>query len=154
MKRKLHLIGKLHLVASVLALLIIAAFWVSTLGSELFGTEDDIRTVKLMIPWGFLVLIPSLALAGGTGHVLGRGRADRLVARKSKRMPFIAANGIVILIPAALFLAYKADAYAFDTTFYAVQVLELVMGALNIALLGLNLVDGFRLTGRVVHTGR
>ena len=148
MKRKLHLIGKLHPAAGGLALLIIAAFWVSTVGSELFGTEENIRTVKLMIPWGFLVLIPSLALAGGTGHVLGRGRTDLLVARKSKRMPFIAANGIVILIPAALFLAYKADTYAFDTTFYVVQVLELVMGALNIALLGLNMVDGRRLTGR------
>jgi len=145
---------KLHPVAGVLALLIIAAFWVSTLGSELFGTEENIKTVKLMIPWGFLVLIPSLALAGGTGHALGRGRTDPLIARKSKRMPFIAANGIVILIPAALFLAYKADAYAFDASFYAVQVLELVMGALNIALLGLNLLDGLRLTGRVVHTGR
>ena len=154
MKRKLHLIGKLHSVAGGLALLIIAAFWVSTVGSELFGTEDDIRTVKLMIPWCFLVLIPSLALAGGTGQVLGRGRTDPLIARKSKRMPFIAANGIVILIPAALFLAYKADAYAFDATFYAVQVLELVMGALNLALLGLNLVDGLRLTGRLAHTGR
>lgn len=148
MKRKLRLIGKLHPAAGGLALLIIAAFWFSTVGSELFGAEENIRTVKLMIPWGFLVLIPSLALAGGTGQVLGRGRTDRLIARKSKRMPFIAANGIVILIPAALFLAYKADTYAFDTTFYAVQVLELVMGALNIALLGLNLVDGLRLTSR------
>ena len=138
----------LHLIASVLAILIIVTFWVSTLGSELFGTEDNIRTVKLMIPWGFLVLIPSLALAGGTGFLLGRGRTDPLITRKSKRMPFIAANGIVILIPAALFLAYKADVYAFDATFYAVQVLELVMGALNIALLGLNLLDGLRLTGR------
>ena len=139
---------KLHPIAGVLAILVIATFWFSTLGSELLGTEDDIRTVKLMIPWGFLVLIPSLVLAGGTGLALGRGRTDLLIARKSKRMPFIAANGIVILIPAALFLAYKADAYAFDTTFYAVQVLELVMGALNIVLLGLNMVDGRRLTGR------
>lgn len=144
----------LHAVAGVLAILMIAVFWVSTLGSELFGTEDDVRTVKLLIPWGFLVLIPSLVLAGGTGHMLGRGRTDRLVARKSKRMPLIAANGIVILIPAALFLAYKADAYTFDATFYAVQVLELVMGALNIALLGLNLVDGLRLTGRGAYAGR
>ena len=139
---------QLHPIAGVLAILIISVFWVGTLGSELFGTEENIRTVKLMIPWGLLVLIPSLALTGGTGHVLGRGRTDPLIARKSKRMPFIAANGIVILIPAALFLAYKADTYAFDATFYAVQVLELVMGALNIALLYLSLVDGLRLTGR------
>ncbi len=67
-------------------------------------------------------------------------------------MLFIAANGFVIMMPAALFLAYKADTYAFDATFYSVQVLELVMGALNIALLGLNLLDGLRLTGRRPYT--
>jgi len=143
---------KLHPVAGVLTILIIGAFWVLTLGSELFGTEDNIRTVKVLIPWGFLVLIPSLALAGGTGFVLGRGRTEQLITRKSKRMLFIAANGFVIMMPAALFLAYKADVYAFDATFYAVQVLELVMGALNIALLSLNLLDGLRLTGRRPYT--
>ena len=35
-----------------------------------------------------------------------------------------------------------------DATFYAVQVVELVAGALNLALLGMNLRDGLRLTGR------
>ena len=63
-------------------------------------------------------------------------------------MPFVAANGVVILIPAALFLAWKADGYAFDAAFYAAQVVELVAGAVNLALLGLNVRDGLRLTGR------
>ena len=36
-------------------------------------------------------------------------------------MPQIAANGILILIPSAWFLASKARATEFDTTFYAVQ---------------------------------
>ena len=101
--------------------------------------EEHIRTVKLAFPWCFLILVPSLALAGGTGHLLGHGRTGRLVEHKRRRMPFIAANGIVILIPCALFLAWKADSYAFDATFYAVQVLELAAGALNLALLGMNL---------------
>ena len=57
-------------------------------------------------------------------------------------MPFIADNGILILIPAALFLASKAKAAAFDTTFYAVQALELFAGATNVVLLGLNMRDG------------
>ena len=104
-----------------------------------------------MIPWCFLILVPSLALAGGTGHLLGRGRTGRLVTHKRKRMPLIAANGIVILIPCALFLAYKADSYVFDATFYAVQLLELVAGALHLALLGMNVRDGLRLTGRHVR---
>lgn len=145
---------RLHPIAGVLAILIISVFWFATLGSELFGTEDDIRTVKLMIPWGFLVLIPSLALAGSTGSSLARKRTDEAVARKRRRMPFIAANGIFILIPAALFLAFKADTYAFDSTFYAVQALELAAGALNLVLLGLSLLDGLRLTGRFVRTSR
>ena len=141
---------RLHPIAGVLAIAMIATFWVATVGSELFGVEEHIRTVKLAIPWCLLILVPSLALAGGTGHLLGRGRNGRLVEHKRKRMPFIAANGIVILIPCALFLAWKADSYAFDATFYAVQVLELAAGALNLALLGLNLRDGLRLTGRRV----
>ena len=141
---------RLHPIAGVLATAMIATFWVATVGTELFGVEEHIRTVKLAIPWCFLILVPSLALAGGTGHLLGRGRTGRLVEHKRKRMPFIAANGIVILIPCALFLTWKADSYAFDATFYAVQVLELFAGALNLALLGMNLRDGLRLTGRRV----
>ncbi len=62
-------------------------------------------------------------------------------------MPYIAANGILILIPSALFLASKAKAAEFDTTFYAVQALELIAGATNIALLALNMRDGLRMKG-------
>ena len=142
---------RLHPIAGVLAIAIIATFWVATIGSELFGAEEHIRAVKVAIPWCFLVLVPSLALAGGTGHLLGRGRTGRLVEQKRKRMPFIAATGVVILIPCALFLAWKADSYDFDATFYAVQALELVAGALNLALLGMNLRDGLRLAGRRVR---
>lgn len=145
---------RLHPIAGVLAILLISVFWFGTLGSELFGTEDDIRTVKMMIPWGFLVLVPSLAAAGATGSSLARGRTDEAVGRKRRRMPFIAANGIFILVPAALFLAFKADTYEFDATFYAVQALELAAGALNLTLLGSSLLDGLRLTGRLVAPGR
>ena len=54
-----------------------------------------------------------------------------------------------ILIPCALFLASKARAGQFDAAFYTVQSLELVARATNITLLGLNLRDGLRLTGRL-----
>jgi hypothetical protein len=72
-----------------------------------------------------------------------------VLGAKIKRMPLIAANGLVVLIPAALFLAFKARAAEFDTVFYAVQALELVAGAANITLLGLNLRDGLRMKGRL-----
>jgi hypothetical protein len=60
---------------------------------------------------------------------LAKGQRAGLVGAKIKRMPLIAANGILILIPSALFLASKARASKFDSAFYAVQALELVAGA-------------------------
>lgn len=139
----------LHPVAGILALLTIAVFWLSTAISELFGSQALVTMVKTAIPWGFLLLIPALAAAGGSGFALAAGRRGGLAGAKMKRMPFIAANGIVILIPSALFLAAKAKAGEFDIGFYAVQALELVAGAINITLLGLNMRDGFKMKGRL-----
>lgn len=83
---------------------------------------------------------------GGTGFRLGRKMRGPLIAAKTIRMPFIAANGILILIPSALYLSFKAQAGAFDTGFYVVQVIELCAGVVNLTLLGLNMRDGLRLT--------
>jgi hypothetical protein len=137
-----------HPVAGGLALLTIVTFWLSTALSELFASEATVIAVKTAIPWGFLVLIPALAAAGGSGFALAKGRRTGLVGVKFRRMPWIAANGILILIPAALFLASKARAGEFDTVFNAVQSLELIAGATNITLLSLNMRDGLKMKGR------
>jgi hypothetical protein len=140
----------LHPLAGALAMLTIATFWLSTVFSELFGSQAVITSVKTAIPWGLLLLVPALAAAGGSGFALARERRGAaLVASKMKRMRIIAANGILILIPSALFLASKATAGEFDAAFYAVQALELVAGATNLALLGLNMRDGLKLTSRL-----
>ena len=94
------------------------------------------------------MLIPALAAAGGSGFALAKGRLAGLAGAKFRRMPWIAANGILILIPAALILASKARAAEFDAVFYAVQALELVAGATNFTLLSLNMRDGLRMKGR------
>jgi len=138
----------IHPVAGGLAILTIATFWFSTALSELFGFPVTITAVKTAIPWGFLVLIPALAAAGGTGFALSKERRVGLIATKMRRMQFIAANGILILIPSALFLATKARTAQFDSVFYLVQALELAAGATNIALLVLNMRDGLRIKGR------
>ncbi|GMP01180.1 hypothetical protein [Bradyrhizobium sp. TM239] len=137
----------IHPVAGVVALTTIATFWLSTALSELFASHASVTLVKTAIPWGFLLLVPALAVTGGSGFFLAKGRRAGLIGAKIKRMPFIAGNGILVLIPAALFLASKANAAEFDTTFYAVQTLELFAGAANIALLGLNMRDGFKMKG-------
>ncbi|MCI0468108.1 MAG: hypothetical protein L0Y57_14100 [Beijerinckiaceae bacterium] len=138
-----------HPVAGAIALLTILTFWLSTLFAELFGPEALVVSVKTAIPWGFLLLIPALMTAGGSGFVLSKGGRAGVIGAKFKRMPFIAANGLLVLIPSALFLASKASAGEFDTAFYAVQALELLAGATNITLLGLNMRDGLRLKGRL-----
>lgn len=139
----------IHPIAGVVAMLTIMTFWVSTVLSELFGSQPTIVAVKSAIPWGFLLLVPALAATGGSGFALAKGARGGLIGSKLKRMPFIAANGILVLIPAALYLAAKAKAGDFDPYFYVVQVIELVAGAVNLSLLGLNMRDGLRLTGRL-----
>lgn len=139
----------IHPVAGALALLTIITFWVSTLWTELFGTYAQIVAVKTAIPWGMLILVPAMAAVGGTGFTRARGRRGGVLGAKAKRMPVIAANGIAILIPSALFLSRAAQAGQFDTVFYIVQGVELSAGALNIALLSLSMRDGLRLTGKL-----
>lgn len=148
-----------HPAGGVLALLTIAVFWLATAGSELLASQEAVIAVKTAIPWGFLVLIPALAATGASGFVLAKGRRKGRhkgrrggrAGAKIKRMPLIAANGILVLIPAALFLASKARAAELDTAFYAVQALELAAGAANIVLLGLNMRDGVAMTGRLAR---
>ena len=139
----------IHPVAGIVAFLMIAVFWLSTVVSELFASEAVVVAVKTAIPWGFLLLVPALAATGGSGFALAKGRRAGLVGAKAKRMPVIAANGILLLIPAALFLAHKARHAEFDSVFYAAQAIELIAGATNLALLGLNMRDGMKMKGRL-----
>lgn len=142
------MIGKIHPVTGLVATFTIATFWLSTVLSELFGSREMVIAVKTTIPWGFLLVIPSMAAAGASGFMLTGGRRVGLGAAKAKRMRLIGANGIFVLIPSALFLASKANAGAFDASFYAVQALELLAGASNLTLLGLNMRDGLRITSK------
>ena len=139
----------IHPVAGALTILTISTFWLSTVLSELFASEAVIVAVKTAIPWGFLLLVPALIATGGSGFALAKGRRGGVIGAKVKRMPVIAANGVLVLIPSALFLAYKATVNEFDAIFYAVQALELVAGATNIMLLGLNMRDGLKMKGRL-----
>ena len=140
----------MHLLAGLLATLTIAAFFTATLLVELFGTHDAIAGVKHMIVFpGLFILVPAIAATGGSGFALSKARQGRLVVAKMKRMPFIAANGLLVLLPAAIFLNRWAAQGVFDNRFYIVQVVELLAGAINLLLMGLNIRDGLKLTGRL-----
>lgn len=135
---------RIHAAAALLTLLFLAAFWISTVASELFLAASAVAQVKLAIAYALLGFVPVMMLTAASGFLMGgKGRHPLLLAKR-KRMPFIAANGLLILVPAAVFLALRAQAGLLDGVFYGVQVLELVAGAANLALIGLNIRDGLR----------
>lgn len=138
----------IHAAAGAIALMTITAFWTSTVLSEIFGDHACIATVKTAILWGMLILIPALATAGASGASLGKGWRLPQVAQKQKRMKLIAANGLLVLLPSAIFLGLRAQAGVFDSLFYTVQGIELIAGAINITLLARNMKDGMALRSR------
>ena len=140
---------RVHPIAGALALLTMLIFWVSTVAVELVGDRGDIVAVKHAIMWGLLVLVPALAATGGTGFLrAGRSRNARILAKK-RRMQIVAPIGILVLVPCVLYLGTTSSAAGLGTYFYPVQAIELVAGAVNIALMSLNARDGLRLTGRI-----
>jgi len=91
--------------------------------------------------------------SGVGGHRASvRQRAGRLVRRKTGRVRTAAIIGAVVLIPCMVYVAFTASP-DLGATFYTVQAVELAAGATNITLLGLNMRDGLRLTGRL-RSGR
>ncbi|MCU7830378.1 MAG: hypothetical protein KZQ85_15045 [Candidatus Thiodiazotropha sp. (ex Myrtea sp. 'scaly one' KF741663)] len=140
----------LHLLGAITATLCIATFFSATLFVELFGSPETIATVKkLIVMPGLLILIPAIAMTGATGFSLGKNRKGRLVEAKKKRMPIIGANGVLVLLPAAIFLDQWAAVGAYDLKFYVVQGLELIAGAVNLTLMGMNIRDGLKMTGEI-----
>jgi len=141
------MLKRIHPIAGSIGFLVILTFWTSTIMSELSGSIQWITFVKQTIPWGFLILVPALAITGASGFRLAGDSPDPMIAKKKYRMPFIAGNGILILIPAAGYLAILASRGQFDGLFYSIQSIELIAGAINLVLMSLNIRDGLRLAG-------
>jgi len=137
-----------HAAAGVLAFLFIATFWTSTVVAELFFDYGAVTSVKVAITYAFIAFVPCMAITGATGFAMGGKSTFPILVAKRRRMPIIGANGLLVLIPAAIYLSIKAQAGEFDSMFYTVQVLELVAGATNLTLMGLNIRDGRQMSRR------
>ena len=70
------------------------------------------------------------------------------IVAKRGRMPFIALNGLRVLVPCAVFRQFRAAAGDFGGSFALVHGIELLAGAVNLTLMGLSLRDGLALTRR------
>lgn len=141
---------KVHFIAGLLATFTIATFFLSTILVELLGSHQAVATIKnLIVVPGLVILVPAIMVTAGSGFSLSKSRQGRLIETKKKRMPFIAANGLLVLVPAAIFLDRWASAGTFDTTFYLVQGVELLAGAVNLTLMSMNVRDGLKMSGRL-----
>lgn len=141
--------SKVHMIAGLMSVTCIAGFWSSTLVSELFLSHTAVAAVKAGIVDAFVLFIPLMIMTAGTGFAMGGQSTQPLILAKRRRMPLIGLNGLLVMIPAAFFLSGKAGAGEFDGWFYGVQTLELLAGAANLFLMGLNIRDGMRSSGRL-----
>lgn len=135
-----------HAGAGTIAMILIAGFLTATLISELLLDATAILAVKKAILAGLCLLIPALAITGGSGFSLARGRHSPAIDRKRWRMKIIVANGLLVLLPLAILLYRRADEGLLDGVFYAMQTLELLAGSTQLTLLALNFRDGRKLS--------
>lgn len=134
---------RLHAAAGGLALLLICGFWTTSVVVEL-AASDAIPQAKAAILMLVPLLILCMAVAGATGARLARARPGPWSARKMRRMRIAAAVGLLVLVPCAAILDAWAQAGRIDGAFLAVQLVELVAGAVNANLVAANLRDGLR----------
>ncbi len=145
MKNTLKLI---HSIAAMLAFSLILVFFTSTLAVELFGDKQAILQVKTYIMYGVILLAIAMATTGATGIKMAPRANKGPIGNKKKRMPFIAANGILILIPCAVYLHHLASNNLYDNQFYLIQGVELITGACNLILMSLNIRDAKQLKSK------
>lgn len=145
MKRKTLVI--IHITATIKAACTIALFFLSSLIAELMSDEEIIRTVKASIFYSLPVLFFSMPTLAISGRKLAGHSQHPDILKKMARMKLMVFNGI-ILIALASFLYYYSNYYAIDSTFLYAQIVELILGFTNLLLIGLNIQDGLKLSGR------
>lgn len=141
-------LAHLHRIAGMAAGLLILTFLTVSALSELTGDPDIVRLAKTGIAWGLVALVPALMVTGASGMGLGKGWKGPAIAAKKRRMAIIAANGMLVLIPCALALAWLAHRGETGTAFAIVQTVEFLAGGTNLVLIGLNARDGIAMAGR------
>jgi hypothetical protein len=137
---------RIHLGAGLVAMTLVAAFFLATVAVELSGDSAAVLAVKTAIVFGLFLLVPSVMITGITGRSLAANRRAPLLRRKQLRTVLVAAIGITVLVPCAVTLQILAADGNLGPTFALIQAVELVGGLANLTLLGFNARDGRRLT--------
>lgn len=143
------LVHWVHRLSALLALFLLSSFWLTTLVSELFLDVGAVVATKRGIVLALTLLVPCLAALNFTGEHMTRRLTGPLVARKRRVLRFMGANAALVLVPSALTLFWLSRDGSLESAFYAVQALELIAGATNLTLLGINIHAGLKLAGRL-----
>ncbi|MFC6015961.1 hypothetical protein ACFP2T_07120 [Plantactinospora solaniradicis] len=143
------MLKRLHLIAAATGFATILVFWLSAVLTELFGSPDQVANVRRVILWGLLVLVPALVVAGATGSSMAGASTDPRITAKKRRMAFVAAIGLLLLVPAAFYLDRLASGGKVDALFHLAQTAELAAGAVSLVLMSRNVRDGLRISGRL-----
>ena len=133
----------------MLAFVTILTFLSSSLAAELWGSAATIASVKQAIAWALLILVPALIATGASGFKMAGPSPKGVLANKLKRMRLIAGNGMLVLVPSVLFLAWKAAQARVRHGVHRGADRRAGGGLANLMLMGLNIRDGLRLTGRL-----
>lgn len=139
---------RVHLIATVLAVLVISTFFITSLVAELGGDPFFIRSVKRRILYFIPLLVfvmPALAI---TGNKLARNSTSPQVLKKQRKMKWVGINGLM-LVMLAVFLYYRSHYHDIDLVFLLAQLAELVLGFINLLLMVLNARSGLQLSGRL-----
>ncbi|MBD2757456.1 hypothetical protein [Spirosoma validum] len=145
MKRKTLI--KIHIAATLVAILTIGSFLTASLVAELSGSETVIKNIKEAILFALPLLLVAMPAVALSGNKLAGKSNHPIVLAKQKRMRFITLNGLC-LIGLAFFLYYRSHYQAIDGIFFITQIAEFGLGLTNLVLLGLNSRSGVQLSGR------
>jgi hypothetical protein len=138
-----------HRLSAVLALAILSSFWIATVVSELLLDVSAVVATKRSIALGLVLLVPCMAALNISGARITGARNGPLIARKRRILRIMGANAALVLVPCALSLFWLSRDGSLGSTFYAVQALELLAGAVNVTLLLMNVYAGLKLAGRL-----
>jgi hypothetical protein len=134
---------RIHRVIGPLALATVSLFFTATIAAELSGSHEAIRAVKRAIVLALPAMVLFVAGGAASGRQLGRKfKASPLLTAKSRRMPFIVALGLLVMLPSAVALDQLAQRDELGLAFMAIQAVELLGGFTNFVLLLLMARDG------------
>lgn len=136
-----------HITATIIEFLTISSFFGFSLLAEIIGEDLFVKEVKTGILYCLPILVTAMPMLAISGKKLAGNFKNPVIAKKMRRMKFIAFNGI-ILISLAIYLYYHAIYKTIDSTFLYVQIVELFIGAVNLVLIIMNINSGLKLSGR------